>query len=324
MPERIIFSGNSNLVLANAIARELGKPLGGMEIVKFADGEICIRNVTENMRGRDVFIIQSTNPPGDNILELELIMSAAKSAASGRIIPVIPYYGYSRQDRKTEPRAPISAKEIAKQLESAGADQVIVMDLHNESISGFFNIPVNHIYAENFLLTHLKTVFLKMNLEISNDVIVLSPDAGGVRRAKRFAKKLDNCKIAIIDKRREKPNESEVMNIVGEKDIKDKNCLIIDDMIDTAGTLVKGANALKNAGAINVIGCTTHALFSRNAVSLIENSEIQKLIFTDTVLLPKEKMTPKFTQLSVAGLLAEAIRAVNNNESVGRVNAIVH
>lgn len=305
--EMKVFSGNSNPALAREICRYLGIPLGEAEVKTFSDGEVAVE-IAENIRGRDVFIVQSTCPPvNDNLMELLIMIDAARRASAGRITAVIPYYGYARQDRKVAPRQPISAKLVANLITVAGASRVLTMDLHAGQIQGFFDIPVDNLYARPVLLQYIKKNF-------PDDLVVVSPDAGGVERARAFAKRLD-ASLAIIDKRRERANVAEVMNIIG--DVQGKVAVIVDDMVDTAGTLAKAAEALMDKGAKEVFGCCTHPVLSGNAVERIENSPIRELIVTDTIpLSPEAAKCPKIKVLSVAKLFGEAIKRIHLNESV--------
>lgn len=302
-----LIAGNSNLPLARGISNYLGTPLVNAEVIKFADGEICVQ-INENVRGADMFVIQSTCPPvNDNLMELLIIIDALRRASARRITAVIPYYGYARQDRKVQPRAPISAKLVADLLTTAGANRVLTLDLHAGQIQGFFNIPVDNLFATPVLIEYIKSLNLP-------NIILVSPDAGGVERTRAFAKRLD-ASLAIIDKRREKANESEVMNIIG--DAKGKNAFIIDDIIDTGGTLTKAAIALVDAGAENVYACCTHAVLSGKAVERINASDLKKLVITDTIPT-KEKVqnSTKAEVLSVADLIGETIHRINVDKSV--------
>ena len=301
-----LFTGNANPELAQKIADAMGQPLGKSDVNKFSDGEISV-NLWESVRGADVYLIQPTcNPVNDNLMELLIMIDAVKRASAGRINAVIPYYGYARQDRKAKARDPISAKLVANLIQAAGADRVITMDLHANQIQGYFDIPVDHLIGMPLLADY----FISKNLD---DICVVSPDHGSVARARSMAQRLD-CPIAIIDKRRPEPNKSEIMNIIG--DIKGKNCIIIDDMIDTAGTITNAANAIKELGAKNVFAGATHAVLSGPAVDRIEKSAISELVLLDTHPLPPEKRLDKMTFLSVAPLFAEAITRVYTNGSV--------
>lgn len=309
--EMEIFAGNSNIKLATAIADELGLPLGDAEVSKFSDGEIVV-NIKETVRGKELFIIQSTSAPTDsNLMELLIMIDACKRASAGRINAVIPYYGYARQDRKAKARDPITAKLVANLITTAGADRVISMDLHAAQIQGYFDIPVDHLLGGPILANVFKEKFAGRD-----DIVIASPDLGSVTRARKFADVL-GVGIAIIDKRRPKPNVSEVMNIIGE--VKDKTVIIVDDMIDTAGTLVNGANALMNAGANEIYGCCTHAVFSGEAIPRLQNSCMKEIVVLDTIELPKEKQIDKIKIVSVAPVFAKAIRKIYNNESISTI-----
>ncbi len=305
-----IFAGNSNMPLAEEIASYLGITLGQGYATTFSNGETRV-NIEETVRGCDVYIVQSLSNPVDHyIMELLIMMDAMKRASAGRITAVIPYFAYARQDRKTRPREPISAKLLANLITVAGANRVITMDLHAGQIQGFFDIPVDPLQASPILAEYIKN---NLNLD---DSVVVSPDVGGVARARAFASRL-HLPIAIIDKRRPAPNESEVMYIVG--DVKGKTCIVIDDMIDTGGTLVKGADALLEEGATEVYACATHPVFSGNAIENIKKSHIKKVIVTNTILLDKEHLCDKIEVLSVAKLFAEAIDRIHNNRSVSEL-----
>jgi ribose-phosphate pyrophosphokinase len=302
-----LFSGNANPELAQEIAVALGTSLGDPAIRQFADGEIHLQ-IQENVRGADVFIIQPTCTPVDrHLMELLLMIDALKRASAERITAVLPYYGYARQDRKDKPRVPISARVVAALLETAGADRVLALDLHAAQIQGFFDIPVDHLFATPVLIEHFKAPNIP-------ELTVVSPDAGGVERARAFAKRL-NSPLAIIDKRREETNVAEVMNVVG--DVDGRNCLIVDDLIDTGGTLVKGAEALMAKGAASVSACATHAVLSGSSVSRIEASCLKEVIFTNSIPLSQEaRKSCRIKSLSVAKLLAEAIRSIHDETSV--------
>jgi len=301
-----VFSGNANVPLASEICERLGVPLGKAVVKSFSDGEIMVE-IGENVRGRDVHIIQSTcAPANNNLMELLVMIDALKRASAATITAVIPYFGYARQDRKVAPRTPITSKLVADLLTTAGADRVLTMDLHAGQIQGFFNIPVDHLFAAPVLLEDMKGRF--------DDVVVVSPDAGGTERARAFAKRL-NANLAIIDKRRSGPNVSEVMHIIGE--VEDKLCIIVDDMIDTAGTLCQAAGALKERGAKEVYACATHAVLSGPALQRITDSCLKEVVVTNTIPTgDKLERCPKLRSLSVAGLLAEAIRRIYGDESV--------
>jgi ribose-phosphate pyrophosphokinase len=302
-----VFSGNANRPLAEKVCDYLGISLGNAEVKTFSDGEISVE-INENVRGKDVFIIQPTCPPvNDNLMELLIMIDAARRASAGRITAVIPYYGYARQDRKVAPRQPISAKLVANLITVAGASRVLTMDLHAGQIQGFFDIPVDNLFARPVLLHYLKEHF-------KDDLVIVSPDAGGVERARAFAKRLD-ASLAIIDKRRERANVAEVMNIIG--DVKGKTAVIVDDMVDTGGTLTKAASALLDKGASAVYACCTHPVLSGNAVQRIAESPLKELIVTDTIPLSEEaRKCSKIKVLSVGKLFGEAVRRIHLNESV--------
>lgn len=304
-----IFTGNANPEVAQQIADAIGLPLGKATVSTFSDGEISV-NIEETVRGKDVFVVQSTNPPvNDNIMELLILIDAFKRASAGRITAVLPYYGYARQDRKAKARDPITSKLVANLLTTAGADRILTMDLHASQIQGYFDIPVDHLLGVPILAKY----FIEKELE---DVVVVSPDLGSVTRARNFANHLD-APIAIIDKRRPKANVSEVMNIIG--DIKDKNVILIDDMIDTAGTITNGANALKDLGAKEVYACCTHPVLSGPAIERIEKSVIKELVITDSIPLPEEKKLDKIVIRSVAPIFGEAIQRIYKNISVSKL-----
>ncbi|MEG1895154.1 MAG: ribose-phosphate pyrophosphokinase [Oscillospiraceae bacterium] len=301
-----IFAANASKDLAQKIADQLGLPLGKCEVGEFSDGEIAV-SIHETVRGSDVFVIQSTNTPvNNNIMELLIMIDALKRASAGRITAVIPYFGYARQDRKSKSRDPITAKLVADLITAAGADRVLTMDLHAAQIQGFFNIPLDHLVG----MPLLSRLFETKHLE---DLVVVSPDLGSVTRARTFANALD-APIAIIDKRRPKANVSEIMNIIGEID--GKNVVIIDDIIDTAGTLCNAANALKERGAKSVRACATHGVLSGPAIERIEKSAIEELIILDTIFLPEEKHIAKITTASVATVFADAIRRIYADQSI--------
>lgn len=307
-PDRIkIFTGNANPALTQEICDFLGLQLGLSSVKTFADGEIYLQ-LHENVRGADVFAVQPTSKPVDrNLMELLLMIDALRRASADRITAVLPYYGYARQDRKDKPRVPISAKLIAKLLEKAGADRILALDLHAAQIQGFFDVPVDHLFATPVMIDYLKAVQ-------SPDTVVVSPDAGGVERARAFAKRI-NAPLAIIDKRRDDVNVAEVMHIIGE--VADRECLIVDDLIDTAGTLVKGAEALLNEGAASVMACATHAVLSPPAIERIEGSRIKEVVLTNSIPLSEEaRRCSKIRTLSVAPLLARAIQSIHEETSV--------
>ncbi len=309
MRDWVILSGGSNRPLAEKICEKLGKPLGQCELRRFSDGEIFVE-IGENVRGRDVYVIQSTcRPVNDTLMELLILIDALKRASAKEINAVIPYFGYARQDRKVSPRTPISAKLVSDLIAKAGATRVVSMDLHAGQIQGFFDIPFDNLFASPVLLN-----YLKKELEGAGDVVFVSPDAGGVERARAFAKRLD-ASVAMIDKRRTGPNVAQAMNIVGEVD--GKVAVILDDMIDTAGTLCEAANAVTNQGATRVLACATHAVLSGPAIERIQKSKIERVIVSDTMPLAENaKNCPKIVQLTVADLLAEAIYRIHNYDSV--------
>ena len=303
---------NGNKSLAEHIASDLGLALGKSEIGKFSDGEISVR-INETVRGADVFIVQPTsNPVNDNLMELLITIDAVKRASAGRINAVIPYYGYARQDRKAKARDPISAKLVADLITSAGADRVITMDLHCAQIQGFFDIPVDHLVGMPLLSKYYEQKF-GIGAE---DVVAVSPDLGSVTRTRAFAEGL-NIPIAIVDKRRPRPNVSEIMNIIG--DFKDKRVILYDDMIDTAGTITNAANALKEKGAKEVYACCTHGVLSGAAIERIQNSVIEELVVLDTVPLTGEKLIPKIKQKSVAKVFADAIYRIHEGLPVSKI-----
>lgn len=302
-----VFTGNSNISLAQMICEHLGIPLGKAQVTKFSDGEINAE-IDESVRGMDVFVVQSACPPvNDNLMELLILIDALKRASAARINAVIPYYGYARQDKKVLPRAPISAKLVADLITTAGASRVLTMELHASQIQGFFNIPVDHLYASPILMDYL-------NERFHRDLVIVSPDAGGVERARAFAKRL-GVALAIIDKRRDTPNVAEVMHLIG--DVTGKDSLLLDDMVDTAGTLTNAAFALKEEGAKNVYAYCTHAVLSGRAIDRLMESPLEEVIVTDTIPLRGESAScKKIKVLSVAPLLAEAIKRIHRDDSV--------
>ena len=304
-----IFTGNSNMELAEEIASIMGKPLGKATVSKFSDGEISV-NLWETVRGIDTYIVQSTcDPVNDSLMELLIMIDAMKRASAGRINAVIPYYGYARQDRKAKARDPITAKLVADIISAAGADRVVTMDLHAAQIQGYFNIPVDHLLGMPILVKYFKEMRI-------DDLVVVSPDHGSVTRARNMAHPLD-APIAIIDKRRPKANVSEIMNIIG--DIEGKNAILVDDIIDTAGTITNAANALKDMGAKEVYACSTHAVLSGPAIERIQDSAIKEMILLNTIPLPDEKRLDKIKVLSVAPLFAEAMIRIFTNDSISRL-----
>ena len=304
----LLFTGNANPVLAQEIATQLAVELGKAKVARFSDGEVDVE-IHQNVRARDIFVLQPTcAPTNEHLMELCIMVDALKRASARRVTAVIPYFGYARQDRRPRStRVPISAKVVANMLEAVGVERLLTMDLHADQIQGFFNIPVDNIYASPVLLADLQS-------KRYNDLVVISPDVGGVVRARAMAKQL-GCELAIIDKRRPRANVSEVMHIIG--DIEGRNCVIMDDMIDTAGTLVKAAEVLKERGAKNVYAYCTHAVFSGPAIERIRNSQLDEVVITNTIPLGKEgQKCGKVRQLSVAFLFAETIRRISDGESV--------
>ncbi len=309
MTERLkIFTGNANRALAEEICKHLKMPLGQAEVGHFSDGELRIK-LLENVRGDDTFVVQPTSPPvNDNVMELLIMVDALARASARRITVVVPYYGYGRQDRKAEPRVPISAKLVANLITAAGADRVLAMDLHAGQIQGFFDIPVDHLYAMPVFLDYIRKKKLK-------DLVVVSPDAGGVERARAFAKRLD-ADLAIVDKRRPRPNEANVMNVIGE--VQGKTAILLDDMVDTAGTLCEDAAALKRFGAKRVFAACSHGVLSGPAIKRLDDSPIEELMISNSIPL-NGKATGKVTVLSVAKLLAEAIKRIHEDQSVSQL-----
>ncbi len=305
----MVFSGNANLALSDGIVKKLNMRLGMATVGRFSDGEIAVE-IEENVRGKDVFIIQPTcSPTNENLMELLVMIDALKRASASRITAVLPYYGYARQDRRSRSaRVPISAKLVAKMIEQAGAHRVLTVDLHADQIQGFFDIPVDNVYSSPILLGDVWRQQYK-------DLIVVSPDVGGVVRARALAKRLDDADLAIIDKRRPKANVSEIMHIIG--DVDGRTCVLIDDLVDTAGTLCHAAAALKKHGAIKVVAYCTHAVLSGSAMKNINGSELDELVVTDTIPLSQPAIeSGKIRQLSVAEMLAETIRRIAVGESV--------
>jgi len=308
MPSGIkLFTGNSNRTLAKEIADVLKIPVGEATVSTFSDGEIMVQ-LNENVRGYDVFVVQSTcMPVNNNLMELLLMIDALKRASSSRITAVIPYYGYARQDRKAQPRVPISARMVADLITAIGAHRVLTIDLHAGQIQGFFDIPVDHLYSSPVLAEYVKKEYL-------NDIVIVSPDAGGVERARAFAKRL-NVSLAIIDKRREKANVSQVMHVIG--DVKGKNAILFDDMIDTAGTITQAVSALKVNGAKRIVAACTHAVLSGPALDRINESDLEEVIATNTIPMDdKAEKCKKLTVLSVAPLLGEAIKRIHEESSI--------
>jgi ribose-phosphate pyrophosphokinase len=308
-----IFSGNSNPPLASSIAAYLETPVAKSRTTRFSDGESFVE-INENVRGVDAYVIQSTgSPANDNVMELLVMCDALRRASVGSITAVIPYYGYARQDRKVAPRTPITAKLVADLYQAAGVNRVVSVDLHAGQIQGFFNIPFDHLYAMPIFLDD----YLRKNFDSST--VFVSPDAGGVERTRAYSKRL-NASLAIIDKRRERANVSEVMHLIG--DVQGKDCIIIDDLIDTAGTLCSAARALREAGAKRIVACATHGVLSGPAVSRINDSPLDEVVVTDTTPLPElARNNPKIKQLSIARLLAEAIKRIHSSDSVSSLFA---
>jgi len=305
----MVFTGNANPQLAQSVARYLNLPLGKAHVGKFSDGEIQVE-IMENVRGRDVFIMQPTcKPTNDNLMELIVLIDALRRASSHRITAVIPYFGYSRQDRRPRSaRVPLTAKVVADMITTAGADRVLTVDLHADQVQGFFDVPMDNIYASPILLGDIWR-------QEYPDLMVVSPDVGGVVRARALAKRLDDADLAIIDKRRPRPNEAKVMNIIG--DVEGRQCVLVDDLVDTAGTLCQAAKALKGHGADKVVAYCTHAVLSGKAVDNIKNSVLDELVVTDTIPLDEAATAcPRIRQLSIAELLAETMRRISNEESV--------
>jgi ribose-phosphate pyrophosphokinase len=300
-----LLSGTANRVLAEEIARHLGVELCRVNLGRFADGEISVR-IDENVRGNDVFILQPTNPPAENIMELLLLIDAARRASAARITCVMPYYGYARQDRKDQPRVPIGAKLMANMIMAAGVDRVLGVDFHQHQLQGFFDVPVDHLYAMPVFTAHYR----KMQL---HDPVVVAPDVGSAKMARGFAKRL-NATLAIIDKRRPQPNVSEVVNVVGE--VEGHDCILVDDMIDTAGTVTEASRALKTLGAQDIYICATHALLSGPAKQRINDAPIKEVAVTDTIAMPDERRPRQLVVLSVGELLSKAIRFTHAEQSV--------
>ncbi|GBD93348.1 ribose-phosphate pyrophosphokinase [bacterium BMS3Abin05] len=300
-----LFSGTANPALAERIADSLNRPLESLSIRRFSDGEIWVKYV-ENIRGTDVFLIQPTCSPAENILELLIMIDAAKRASARRVTAVLPYYGYARQDRKDQPRVSISSKLMANLITTAGADRVLTMDLHAAQIQGFFDIPLDHLYSSFVFVEY----FRKKNIE---NLVVVSPDIGSIKMARAYSKRL-GAQLALVDKRRPKQNVAEIMHIIG--DVKDKNVLIVDDMVDTAGTLVGAAAAMKKKGARRVFAACTHALMSGDAVKRIDESPVDEMVVTDTIPVAKEKMIGKLKILSVSSIFAQAIERIHKEESI--------
>ena len=304
-----VFCGNANSALGEEICRQLRIPLGMANLTRFNDGELYVQ-ILENVRGKDIFVIQPTCcPVNDHIMELLIMIDAFKRSSAARITAVMPYYGYARQDRKDKPRVAISSKLMADLLTAAGADRILTMDLHAGQIQGFFNIPVDHLFAAPVLIRYLQKLKLP-------DLTMVSPDAGGVERARAFAKRL-NADLAIVDKRRTAPNEAEIMHVIGH--VRGRNVIICDDMVDTAGTLVHTVMALKKQGAKRIFSCATHGVLSGPAIDRLRQAPLEEIILTNTVPISKSKCLPNITVLSVAGLLAKAIRSIHDETSVSNL-----
>lgn len=300
-----LMSGSANRALAEEMASQLGLELCKVTLSRFADGELFVR-IDENVRGNDVFIVQPTNPPADNLMELLLLIDAAKRASAARVTCVMPYYGYSRQDRKDQPRVAIGAKLVANMIMTAGADRLLGVDFHQHQLQGFFDVPVDHLYAAPVFVSHFK----RKNL---HDVVVVAPDVGSAKMARGFAKRLDGT-LAIIDKRRPRANVSEVVNVVGE--VEGRDCILADDMIDTAGTVSEAARALKELGAGDVYVCATHALLSGPAKERLSAAPIKEVVVTDTIAIREESKFDTLTVLSVGDLLSKAVRFIHSEQSV--------
>jgi ribose-phosphate pyrophosphokinase len=301
-----IFTGNAHPALGESICKSLGVPLGRAHLARFSDGEVWFQ-IKDNVRGADVFVVQPTGPPvNENLMELLVMLDAFKRSSASRLTAVIPYYGYARQDRKDKPRVPISAKLVADLLSAAGTDRILTMDLHAAQIQAFFDVPVDHLFAAPVIMDHVSRLKLP-------DLTVVSPDAGGVERARAYAKRLD-ANLAIVDKRRDQPNVAEVHNVIG--DVEGRTALIVDDIVDTGGTLTKVAEAIKEAGATEVLASCSHGVLSGNAIERIAMSSLSKLLITDSIPLAPEKRIDKIVQLSIADLMAKAIKNIHEESSV--------
>lgn len=304
----LIFSGRSNPRFTQAVCESLSVELGRLEVIRFSDGELSVE-IEDNVRGGDVFVMQSTSSPGnDHLMELLIIIDALKRSSAGRITAVLPYFGYARQDRKIRPRVPITAKLVADIITTAGADRVLTMDLHAGQMMGFFDIPVDNLYALPIMIPYLKSRYG------TKDITIVSPDVGGLERARLVATRLDNSAIAVIDKRRSGPNRVDSMSVVG--DVQGQTCILVDDMVDTGGTLVKACDTLTKAGATKVIACCVHPVLSGEARARLNGSALQEIIVTDTIPSAKPEEGDKFSVLSVAPLFAEAIRRIHSDDSV--------
>lgn len=307
-----VFAGRSNPKFVAAICDYLNVEIGRLETVRFSDGELSVE-IGDNVRGRDAFVVQSTSFPGnDHLMELLITIDALKRSSAWRITAVLPYFGYARQDRKLKPRVPITARLVANLLEAAGAHRVLTMDLHAGQIMGFFDIPVDNLNALPVILPYLRGRFS------SENVMIVSPDAGGVERARYYAEKFNDSEMAIIDKRRSGPNQVAEMRVVG--DVRGRTCIIVDDMVDTAGTLVKAADTLKNQGAKKVVACTVHPVLSGNAMERLNGcAALEELIVTDTIVIPRSAQSKKITVLSVAPLIAEGIKRIHSDDSLSSI-----
>ena len=301
-----IFSGSANADLTREICAEIGCPLGDCTISRFSDGELRIK-INENIRGADVFMVQPTFAPADDLLELLILIDAARRASARRITAVIPYFGYSRQERKDQPRVPISAKLVANLITTAGAGRVLTLDLHAEAIQGFFDIPVDHLYSGPVLIKHFNQIG-------TDNFVVVAPDTGGANRARAFAKRLGDIPLAFIDKRRPGPNRVEIMNVIG--DVQGKHCLIVDDIMDTARTITEVAAVIKSKGADDIYACACHAVLSGNAIENLRYSPLKEVVVTNTIPVPPSKRIDKIKVLSIAKLLGEAITRIHKEESV--------
>ncbi len=306
----MVLTGTANTALAERISEELGQPLCDVTVKRFADGEIFVR-IDENVRGRDVFVIQSTNPPAENVMELLLLIDAAKRASAARVTAVVPYYGYGRQDRKDQPRVSIAAKLLANLIVAAGADRLITIDFHQHQLQGFFDIPVDHLYAAPTFMEHYRHLS-------TEDLVVVATDVGAAKMARGYAKRLD-VGFAIVDKRRPGPNMAEVLNVVG--DVEGKRCIIPDDMVDTAGTMVGAVEALRERGATEIYCVATHALLSPPAVERLVEAKVAEIAVTDTIAIPEDKLRQldNLATVSVASLLAQAIESTHYNKSVSKL-----
>ncbi len=301
-----IFSGSANADLTREICADIGCQMGDCTISRFSDGELRIK-INENIRGADVFMVQPTFAPADHLMELLILIDAARRASARRITAVIPYFGYSRQERKDQPRVPISAKLVANLITTAGAGRVLTLDLHAEAIQGFFDIPVDHLYSGPVLFKHFNSLG-------TENFVVVAPDTGGANRARAFAKRLGDIPLAFIDKRRPGPNRVEIMNVIG--DVQGKHCLIVDDIMDTARTITEVAGVIKGKGAEDIYACASHAVLSGNAIENIRNSPLKEVVVTNTIPLPPSKRIDKIKVLSIAKLLGEAINRIHKEESV--------